>query len=335
MSDTAAVAALTCWVVSDGNIGMETQCLGLAEAIGVRPEIKRLSIRWPWRWLIPQLWPAPLMAPGPAGDLLTPPWPDLLIATGRMSAAPAMAIRRASGGLCFTVQIQDPRCDPRAFDLLVVPDHDRVRGENVMVTFGSLNRVTPERLAVEGRAIAADVAALAQPRVAVLIGGSNGHYQLTPEVMTTLGRQLADLARAAGAGLMVTPSRRTGEENVRALRSALGDLPADRLLFWDGRTPNPYFGYLAHADAIVVTPDSVNMVCESLSTGKPVHVVDLPVRRGKFASFHERLRAEGYTRRFEGRIERWSYAALDETRRVAAEVRRRLAAKRERTLAPG
>ena len=67
---------------------------------------------------------------------------------------------------------------------------------------------------------------------------------------------------------------------------------------------------LALADAFVVTGDSVNMVCEAATTGKPVHVVDLKGGSAKFARFHESLRAAGITRPFQGRLERWSYAAL-------------------------
>ena len=49
-----------CWVVSDGKPGMQNQCLGLAEAVGLPVVVKRISVRWPWTWLLPQMWPSPL-----------------------------------------------------------------------------------------------------------------------------------------------------------------------------------------------------------------------------------------------------------------------------------
>src|SRR3546814_20453175 len=85
----------------------------------------------------------------------------------------------------------------------------------------------------------------------------------------SLAGQLATLARD-GWGLMITPSRRTGRRNEEILRRALAGLPAE---IWDGAGENPYFGSLALADHVVVTGDSVNMVSEAASTGKPVHVV--------------------------------------------------------------
>ena len=76
--------------------------------------------------------------------------------------------------------------------------------------------------------------------------------------------------------------------------------------------------------AMEPTADSVNMISESLATGKPVHVVALEGGSAKFARFHDDLRAHGYSRMFAGRLEAWTYEPLDDTRRAAAEARRRL-----------
>ncbi len=317
-------AGLRCWVVSDGKIGMESQCLGLAEALGVRPEVKRLATRAPWRWLPPSLWPAPLAALGPDGDRLTPPWPDLVIATGRQSVAPVLAVKRASGGRSFLVQIQRPGVDPARFDVVVTPAHDRLEGANVVETLGAMHRVAPARLAADAEAFAPGLADLPRPLVAVLLGGPNKVYRWTGSVLTRLGDDLARLCESEGCGLAISASRRTEAEAFARLRRRLAGMPA---VFWrEGEGPNPYFGWLALADAIVVTADSVNMVSEACSTGKPVFVVPLAGGSVKFRRFHARLAGSGLTRPFAGRLECWTYQALDEPRRVAAEIAPRLAA---------
>src|SRR5215472_1573417 len=89
---------LVTWVLHDGKAGMASQALGLAEATGFRFVEKTLSIRRPWVWLPPRLWRSPLGASTEGGLPLRPPWPDLVIACGRNSAMPALAIRRASNG---------------------------------------------------------------------------------------------------------------------------------------------------------------------------------------------------------------------------------------------
>lgn len=317
--------SLTSWVLTDGKPGMENQCLGLAEALGTRNTVKRIAPRFPWSRLPPQLWLAPLRAPGPDGDSLAPPWPDILIATGRQTVAPALAIKRANGGRTFCIQIQNPTTGRDRFDLLAIPAHDRIAGGNAVETVGALHRVTPAKLAAEADKFRAAFSPLPRPLVAVLIGGSNRQYRMTEAVTGKLGADLKKLCRDHGAGLAVTASRRTGPANERALRAALADAPCR---FWDGAGENPYFGLLGLADFLVVTADSVSMVSEACSTGKPVYVVGLEGGSAKFARFHDALRARGLTRPFDGRLETWAAPPLDDTGTVAAEVRRRLRAGR-------
>lgn len=309
------------WAVHDGKLGMASQVMGLAEAVGGRVVEKRLLIRAPWRHLMPQLWLQPLAALDPAGDSLTPPWPDVFIGCGRNTIAPALAVKRASRGRTLWVQIQDPRYARAKADLLVVPCHDPAAGENVFSTLGAVHRVTAARLAAGAQALAPRVAALPRPLVAVLIGGNNRVYRLSETRLAGLADQLAALAQR-GCGLMVTPSRRTAQRDVVLLRQKLGDLPA---LLWDGRGDNPYFGMLGLADAILVTADSVSMASEAAATGKPVHIVPLDGGSEKFARFHAAMEKAGITRPFRGTIEQWSYTPPDDTAHAAAAIRERLA----------
>lgn len=314
-----------CWVVTDGIPGLENQCLGLAEALGARPQLKRVRIRRLWRYLMPRLWLRPFAALDPAGDPLTPPWPDLLIASGRVTVALSVAIRRASAGRTFTVQIQSPAVWLDQFDLIVAPAHDRLRGPNVVSTWGGLNRITPARLADAAKAIEAAIAHLPRPRFAVLLGGPNKVYRFDPAFAALAGDRLARIARESGGSLLVTPSRRTGDANMAEIRRCLAGVPA---AIWDGAGDNPYYGYLGAADAIIVTGDSVNMVSEAATTGKPVHVIDLPGQGSrKFKAFHARLREAGITRSFDGTFATWDYVPLDDVHMAARALKERLIAR--------
>ncbi|HXQ50811.1 MAG TPA: mitochondrial fission ELM1 family protein [Stellaceae bacterium] len=309
------------WAVHDGKVGMASQVLGLAEAVGWPVVEKRLDIRAPWSHLVPPLWFHPLAAVGAGGDRLEAPWPDLLIGCGRNAVAPALAVKRASGGRTFWVHIQDPRFARARADLMVVPSHDSPRGPNVVATLGAVHRVTPARLADGARRHAALLAALPRPLVAVLLGGDNRVYRLTPQRIAVLADQLATLARQ-GIGLAITPSRRTSQDALDLLHERLRGLPA---FIWDGSGDNPYFGMLGLADAIIVTADSVNMVSEAAATGKPVHVVALEGGSAKFARFHRAMAEAGITRPFCGTIEAWTYRPPDEAARAAALIRERVA----------
>jgi len=170
--------------------------------------------------------------------------------------------------------------------------------------------------------------ALPQPRVAVLLGGPNGDFRYTSAALRRLATALQSLARL-GAGLMVTPSRRTPEPIIDFVRTATQGSPR---IFWDGEGENPYPQFLAHADAFIVPADSVNMTGEPCATGRPVYVFEPEGGSAKFMRFHEMLRRHGATRplpeSFE-RLETWSYAPLNSAETIAAEIARRWAKRRQ------
>ena len=313
MAAIDAVSPVT-WVLHDGKAGMASQALGVAEAAGFSFIEKRLDIRFPWTCLPPRLWFLPFAAAEPT---LSPPWPDLVIGCGRNTAMPALAIRRASGGRTLAAQIQDPGIGRCEFDLLVVPEHDRLRGPRVIVTRGAVHRVTRARLAAEGRRFPA-FAALPRPILSVLIGGANKAYRLTLRRLGEIADAVAGILRTQGGSALVTPSRRTGAAGIGLLRDRLENLPA---AIWDGCGENPYFAYLALADAFMVTANSVSMISEAAATGNPVHILDLDGGNAKFARFHTAMQAAGITRPFSGQIKSWRYPIPDDTARAGAALR--------------
>jgi mitochondrial fission protein ELM1 len=296
---------------------MASQALGLAEASGFAFTERVLSIRRPWAWLPPLLWFAPLAAARGSGLPLAPPWPDLVIGCGRNTAMPALAIRRASGGRTVAAQIQDPRVGRDEFDMLFVPEHDRLRGPRIVVTGGALHRVTGQRLAAERLRFPA-LEALPRPVLGVLVGGSNRTYRLGLSRLAEIAEMIAAVLRLNGGSAVVTASRRTGEEGLTVLRERLGGLPGS---IWDGTGDNPYYAYLAVADVLLVTADSVSMVSEAAATGKPLYILGLDGGDAKFARFHETLRRAGITRPFAGELESWTYTPPDDTAQAGAALR--------------
>jgi uncharacterized protein len=315
-----AMTSRSCWIITEGHAGMEAQCRGLADALGLAPVIKRIRIRRFWSALPKIFWFAPLRALAADSDRIEPPWPDLVISCGSAGARIAAAIRSSSEGRTRAVHIQDPKMDLRRFDLIIAPRHDRLAGDNVLASKAAIHPVTPQKLADGARQWAPKLAALPRPLIAVLIGGSNGRHRLTSDIMRGLADHLAALARRTGGALAVTPSRRTGTENETVLREHLNGVPA---YIWDGKGDNPYFGLLALADAIVVTEDSVSMTSEAVATGKPVYVARLAGESRRLRRFHQMLMDDGITRAFDGSFASWTYTPPDDTGHAAAEIRRR------------
>lgn len=310
----------SCWIITPGEAGFESQARGLAEALGTVPVLKRVRVKRPWTWIPGVWWRHPLAVLTADSDPLTPPWPDLVVSCGRIAAPVAVAIKQASGGTTRTAHIQDPLMPLAEFDVVIAPRHDGISGPNVVATTGAIHCVTPAKLAAAAEHWHSRFAALPRPLLGALIGGSNGRFALDHEAVSRIAEDLAALARQHGAGLVVTPSRRTGADNEKLLRERLAGIPA---FIWDGTGDNPYFGILALADALVVTEDSVSMTSEALSTGKPVYVARLRGRSRRQRRFQDSLTRAGFTRPFNGELAQWSYAPPDDTNRAAAECRRR------------
>ena len=316
--------------MSDGRTGIQNQALGLAEAVARLTPADIAIKHVHWRPLFDR-WPSGLktpamLAPGSFDPRTVSEWPDLWIATGRATLPLSARVSDWSGGRTFTVQTQDPRWNNSAYDLIIAPAHDGLSGDNVFEIIGSPHRITPQTLAEAAPKFAERIAPLPHPRVAVMIGGRSKAFDLPPAHAADLAERIKAAVQAADGSLLLTFSRRTPDAAQAMMTERLSALPG---WIWDGTGDNPLFAMLDAADHILVTEDSANMAAEAASTGKPVHILPMiPLKpAGKFARLHADLAAHGAARPFDGTLDSWTYAPLNETERAAWAVLEALAAR--------
>ncbi|MGB0921859.1 MAG: mitochondrial fission ELM1 family protein [Alphaproteobacteria bacterium] len=258
---------------------MRNQALGLAERLNGTVTEQTVTVNPPLSWL-PVGW-------RPANPDKLGPAPALAIGCGR-AAIPYLLSMKRRGWPTKTCYVQDPRIDPTNFDLVVAPSHDRLTGPNVVSTLGSMHRIHADKLTTETRPFADQLARYKNP-LAVLIGGRSAAFDFTPDTANHLCDQLLAIGNHS---LLVTASRRTGKEAADILKKRLGT--HSHIWLYDGEGPNPYFAFLAAAQAVLVTQDSVNMATEAVATGKPVFVLPQPVRSARKAAKFERFHGELY-----------------------------------------
>ncbi len=307
------------WTVTDGHAGNVRQAEALAHALGLMDAGSvALQPRAPWQWLAPRRLPGAAHAFGDAFASSLTHAPALAIGCGRQAALATRVLRDHGSRV---VQILDPRLDPRHWDRVIVPAHDRLRGENVLTILGSLNPISDVWLDA-ARARFPALGTLPGPRTAILIGGDSAHAAFEREDFLALAARLDDLIARDGGSLMITASRRTSERVRIALRERYAGSAG---LVWidEADGANPYAGLLAWADRIVCTGDSVNMVSEACATRAPVRVYGLQQVRGRPRRFLDELLDIRRLLAFEGDadFQPFSGEPLRESERVAALLR--------------
>lgn len=289
------------------------------------PVIKRVSLRFPWSVLPEKLWPVPLHAYCEKGDQLTPPWPDVIISSGRAAAPGCAALKEKlarRGKAPFLMHVMDPRMDLGKFDLVVAPQHDGLEGANVLPVLGTLHGVSDEKLAQLALPETFPFQCIDRPKVAVFVGGESRHFSFGVGVQEKLIQDLKALVRR-GMCLMISPSRRTPE----GLVQALGDQFSKEHYVWTGAGENPYWAMLTAADGFLVTGDSVSMLSEMAALSRNLFIYALPLKKKtRLSGFADALVAGGYAAFYaeEGFDLALGQKQLQELDRILPEVRKRL-----------
>jgi len=270
----AAIGAPRVWLLMGHRAGDNTQVQALGEALGWPFDIKRFVYKSYERILN-----LPFMATlagvvAEESSVLTPPWPDLVLTAGRRNEPIARWIKEQSGGRTQLVHVGRPWAALSRWDLVVTtPQYRLPHGSTVLHNEAPLHRVTRERLAAAALEWGPRVAHLPRPYVTVLAGGPSGPYPFDPKSGAKLARQASELAAKRNGSLLVTTSARTPAATIEALFAAV-TVPSMLYRWRRDDDENPFFGFLALADAIVVTADSVSMMTEACATGRPVYFYD-------------------------------------------------------------
>jgi len=272
----------TVWVLSDEKPGHTTQSLGLAKSLGWPYEEKQLQFNWRGELPNSMVKGSVTSLKASSASVAGPPWPDLLIATGRRTVPIAEWLRQHSLGRTRTVQmgrIGTSREDN--FDIGVAPEYAGLYPDPRRVdTAMPLTRVSQESLDAAAERWRDELGTVKGPRVALLVGGTNVEHEFSPACARELGAAVKTMVDTMGGSVLVATSRRTSKAAAESLLSALGAACSHAYVWQRDResSDNPYMGYLALADAFVVTGESASMLAEACTTNKPVAIFPLPVR---------------------------------------------------------
>lgn len=203
------------------------------------------------------------------------PWPDMVLSISRRTVPVARYIKKKNPATKLIQLMHPGKTGLDEFSLVLLPEHDKDKGyaPNFRYMIGAPHRITREVLSEAKDKWAEAFKNLPKPITAVIVGGSIKKRPFSLENAELLAQRIREFKEKTGGSILITTSRRTGDKAQKLIMDAIKNIPAHTYL-WGDKNENPYLGYLAMADNIIVTGDSVSMTSEACGTEKPVFVFE-------------------------------------------------------------
>ena len=304
-------------LLTQGMHGMVSQVEGLAKALGLSYKHQKIELKSFWNLIPPKISPISesLVKNKFVCDC------KIIISCGRKSVIPSIALKKRLGNQIFNIHIQDPKVSFEHFDLIVSPEHDRLRGENIINTTGAIHYLTKKEINDNSKYLGIEKDKRKE-LVAFIIGGPNKYYNYSEKQIHELFNKVKTLFTPDKFKIIVIPSYRT-PENI--LKIAFNTFSINHHVV-KNIDKKAYLSALAISNYIVVTCDSTSMISEAAMTGKPVYIAMMKSFKptGRFKKFYSQLKDLGITRELEDRVESWSYNSLNEVNRIAPIVKAKM-----------
>ncbi len=315
------------WVIKDKRAGTGNQATSLADALGHDYEIKELDSSLLAKLPNFLLGNSLLSISETCKKKIRPPWPEIVISSGRKAAVIARYIKLRSMGKAFICQIMNPGYITNTiYDLIILPNHDEKNGKNIVNFTGSPNRITKEIL-IEAKDVWRNkFAGLERPITSLIVGGSNKYMGFGEFEARDFSKKIMKMQDSFKGSIVLTTSRRTGKIGKTISDRLRGDGYKPSLeYFWGAGGDNPYLGILAYSDYLVVSGDSISMLSEACAAPGGVYIYVAPnFNSKKHKRYHEELYRLGAARPLEDVFSNWDPYNFNPTFDMAEEVRKRI-----------
>jgi hypothetical protein len=194
-------------------------------------------------------------------------------------------IKQKAKNKIFSIFIQKPPINLSNFDVVISPKHDKCKGLNVIETQGALTKINSKYIKNINKKKAPSI--LKKKFVTVLIGGDSKHHKITKSILDKIIKSLQLIEEQKKIRIFILVSRRTGKKNYLYLKKNL--VNKNFIFILPNSKKVSYLNAISFAKAIIVTSDSVSMVTEASSTGKPTYIIDIPTKSKKFSLFIKNL----------------------------------------------
>ena len=296
-------------LLTQGMHGMVSQVEGLARALGISYKHQTIKLKPFWNLIPPKFSPI-------SENLIKDKFvcdSKIIISCGRKSVIPSIALKKRLGKEIFTIHIQNPKVSFKHFDLIISPEHDNIKGGNVITTTGAIHYLTKKEIKENSNYLGLEREK--KQLVAFIIGGPNKYYAYSDQAIHQAFNKVKTLFTPDKYKIIVIPSYRTP---VKVIKKAYDTFNFNHHVI-KKVDKGSYLSALAISDHIIVTCDSTSMISEAAVTGKPVYIAMMKAIKNnyRFKKFYNKLNELGITKELKDNVETWSYEKLNEVDRIA------------------
>jgi len=306
-------------LLTQGMHGMISQVEGMAKALDTEYSHKIVRLSFPWNLIPPKFTPISEIILKDKTYLNDSEKPDLIISCGRKSVIPSILLKKKNPKI-FTIHIQDPKVSFKNFDVIVAPEHDNLKGDNIYTSKGAIHYITEPEISKARQYLVNKIKS--EKIVSLILGGPNKYYSFNSDQIINIFNQIKSIFVSDGYKVIIIPSMRTPKEII--------DL-AEREMGLSGYVVNKvdkqaYLSAYALANYIIVTCDSTSMISEAATSGKPIFVAHMKAKKNnyRFKRFFELFKQMGITRDLGEKVENWTYNKHNEAQRIALELKNKI-----------
>jgi len=304
-------------LLTEGMHGMISQVEGLAKALDLDFIHEKIEINNFWKLFPPKVTPVQDFVFKNKIDSQF----DVVISCGRKSVIPSIYLKKKFKNKIINIHIQEPKVFLDNFDFVVAPEHDGLKGNNVLTSKGAVHYLTNDELNQNENYLKSRINS--QKKIVTLIlGGPTRYYDYNDQVIDGIFSKIEQNFLKNNYQVIIIPSMRT-PQNI--IEKAKNYFDKDQIII-----PNvdkkAYLSSLKISDHIIVTCDSTSMISEAAITGKPIYVAQMPAIKNnqRFKSFFNLFESLNIIKELNNSIENWTYTKLNETNKIANQIKEKI-----------
>jgi len=304
-------------LLTEGMHGMISQVEGLAKALDLDFIHEKIELNNFWKLFPPKLTPVQDFV---FKNKINSEF-DIVISCGRKSVIPSIYLKKKFKSKIINIHIQEPKVSLDNFDFIVAPEHDGLKGSNVLTSKGAVHYLTNSELDENENYLKSRIST-EKKIVTLILGGPTRYYDYNNQVIDSLFSKIKHNFLKNNYQLIVVPSMRTPQN---LIEKAKNYFDTDQIVI-----PNvdkkAYLSSLKISDHIVVTCDSTSMISEAAITGKPIYVAQMPAIKNnkRFKSFFNLFESLNIIKELNNSVESWTYTKLNETKKIADQISKKI-----------